>query len=177
MTIRTLNRRLLAMTLSLSAALGVASQAHAYDVYRGVKADNGAVKWTNESFGVSGEDTPTLSFSYFASDGEAQKHEKVGASPCILKVALEGAPEKGETRNIGGNIRSNTVPTFRPSFPWTMTFDNKPEGHWSIAKETIMNVSNAMAGTVSAVAFKTLAERDNPIVTVINGTSDNCRIE
>ncbi len=164
--------RLFAVTLATFAGLGAVNSAQAYDVYHGVNANNGAVIWTNASFGVSGLN-PNLSFYHFDGDNEARHDPKVGAFACIVKVVLPDGQAAGDTHALGdGN--TDIIATFRGRFPWVMTFDDAPPGHWSIVKSEIMDVSNATAGTVSAIGFKTLAGTANSGVTVINGTSQNC---
>lgn len=169
--------RLAAVVLTSFMFIGTISTAHAYSVYRSVTADaTGAVSWVAANFGVSGN-PPTLSFFYFASDVDAR--QGLPNAQCFVKVDLVNTnnPQPNDHDNVGyANIPvgGNVVDQPRP-FPWTITFDNNPAGHWSIARPDVTAVAtNAAASRVSAAGFNSLATSDNAGVSVINGSLVNC---
>lgn len=175
---RSLRNRLLSISV-VALALGAFSPAHAYSVYRSVTANaaTGVVVWTKDNFGVSGTPVPTLSFFYYASDAEAVA--AMADAQCFVKVDLpDGDPPKpGAEANVGNaDIPVNASEADKPKpFPWVITFDNDPPGHWSIARSQITDATtNAAASRVAASGFQSLATTAGSMVTVINGTLKNC---
>ncbi|MBD8687012.1 MULTISPECIES: hypothetical protein [unclassified Rhizobium] len=175
-----MNRKLRNRLLSISVvalALGAVSPAYAYSVYRSVTANaaTGVVVWTRDNFGVSGN-PPTLSFFYFDNDDDARAG--LPAAQCFVKVDLpDDAPAPGDEANVGNaDIKFYIDDIFKPKpFPWVITFDNDPPGHWSIARSQITDATtNAAASRVAAAGFQSLATTANSGVTVINGTLENC---
>lgn len=179
MQITKLRSRILAATLTALVALGATSAAHAYSVYRSVTANaGGVVVWTAVNFGVSGQPTPTLSFFYFLDDNAARAG--LPAAQCFVKVDLGNLnnPLVGTQVPVGNaGIPVNGAVGDNPNpFPWNITFDDNPPGHWSIAKTEIQNPvsTNAAAGRVAAAGFQSLATTGGSGVTVVNGLLPNC---
>jgi hypothetical protein len=179
MQITKLCSRILAATLMGLVALGAASSAHAYSVYRSVTANGeGVVVWTAANFGVSGQPAPTLSFFYFLDDNAARAG--LPAAQCFVKVDLGNLinPLVGTQIPVGNvNIPVNGAPGDNPrAFPWNITFDDNPPSHWSIAKTEIQNplTSNAAASRVAAAGFQSLATTGGSGVIVVNGQLPNC---
>ncbi|WFR95012.1 hypothetical protein [Rhizobium tumorigenes] len=189
MKINKFSRRFLAISFGAFAALSVVSSAYAYDVYRSVTADafTHVVNWTPANFGVSaGPAIPpppaSLSFFHFANDGAAQ--HGLPAAQCFVKVHLAGtgAHPAVLANDTVGNAAVGIANASSLPFPWTITFDNAPAGHWNITKGAIVNLalmpvpSNATAGTVAALGFHNLANNPGNTygVTVVNGTLANC---
>lgn len=171
-------RHHLAVVFAALAALGLASPAMAYSVYRSVAADavTGAVTWNAANFGVSGN-PPTLSFFYFASDVAAQAG--LPAAQCFVKVDLPNtvAPVPGNHDQVGNaGIPVGANPADQPlPFPWQIVFDNNPAGHWSIPKAQITTApANNAASRVAAAGFHSLATTGGSGVTIVNGTLGNC---
>ncbi|WP_416798717.1 hypothetical protein [Ciceribacter azotifigens] len=172
-------RRHLAVVFAALAALGLASPAMAYSVYRAVDADanTGAVTWNAANFGVSGNPTPTLSFFYFANDAAAQA--AFPTKQCFVKVDLPNtvAPAPGNQDLVGNaGIPVGANPADQPkAFPWQIDFDNNPAGHWSIPRTQITGTtSNNAASRVAAAGFHSLATTPASGVTIVNGTLGNC---
>ncbi|MCI9865039.1 hypothetical protein RHIZ_03665 [Rhizobium skierniewicense] len=174
---RSLRNRLLSIGV-VALALGAFSPAHAYPVYRSVTANaaTGVVVWTKDNFGVSGT-PPTLSFFHY--DNDAAARDGLPLAQCFVKVDLpDGDPPKpGDAANVGNaDIPVNASEADKPKpFPWVITFDNDPPGHWSIARSQITDATtNAAASRVAASGFQSLATTAGSKVTVINGTLENC---
>lgn len=174
-----LHLRFLAVVFALATALGLASHANAYDVYRRVAAHpgNGAVVWNAANFGVGGH-PPTLSFFHFANDPAALV--AMPAAQCFVKVDLPAtgpAPILGATDTVGVlglGFVANPADHAQP-FLWTIDFDNNPANHWSIAKaQMTAAASNNAASRVAAAGLHTLALTPGAHVTVVNGTLGNC---
>lgn len=190
MKINKLRRRFLAVSVGAFAALSAVSSAYAYDVYRSVTADadTHVVNWTRANFGVSaGPIVPappaSLSFFHFANDGAAQLAMPV--AQCFVKVHLAGTganPVVLANDTVGNAAVAIANPSSMP-FPWTITFDNVPAGHWNITKGAIVNLAivpvpfNTTASTVAALGFHNLANNPGNTygVTVINGVLANCQ--
>lgn len=172
------HHRLLAVMLTAFAALGLVNPAHAYDVYRSVLADaGGAVVWAAANFGVSGA-PPTLSFFHFADDNAAR--QGLPAAQCFVKVDLANTganPLVGAqdtVGNVGIPVGGAAIDQPQP-FPWAITFDNNPAGHWSIDRAQISTVgTNAAASRVAASGFHNLATTPASGVTIIDGTVAGC---
>ncbi|MGV1752409.1 hypothetical protein [Agrobacterium sp. CG674] len=174
---RSLRNRLLSISV-VALALGAVSPAYAYSVYRSVTANaaTGVVVWTKDNFGVSGT-PPTLSFFHY--DNAAAARAGLPLAQCFVKVDLPDvdAPEPGAEANVGNaDIPVNASEADKPKpFPWVITFDNDPPGHWSIARSQITDATtNAAASRVAASGFQSLATTAGSNVTVINGTLENC---
>ncbi|HLP67832.1 MAG TPA: hypothetical protein VK181_09970 [Rhizobium sp.] len=177
-TMRLRFRRHLAVVLAALAALGLASPAMAYSVYRAVNADanTGAVTWNAANFGVGGNPS-TLSFFYFANDAAAQA--AFPTRQCFVKVDLPNtvAPVQGDHDDVGNaGIQYQANPADQPlPFPWQIVFDNNPAGHWSIPKAQITTApANNAASRVAAAGFQALATTVGSNVTIVNGTLGNC---
>ncbi|ACM28892.1 hypothetical protein G6L94_20125 [Agrobacterium rhizogenes] len=180
MQITKLRSRILAATFVALVALGTASAANAYSVYRSVNANpgTGVVDWTLASFGVSGT-PPTLSFFHNPNDDAART--ATPAAQCFVKVYLGEliGPLVGTQVPVGNAgiptpVSPNPLDHPRP-FPWNITFDSIQPGHWSIARAQIVDdTTNAAASRVAAAGFRILATRAGSGVTVINGTLGNC---
>ncbi|MGV1836913.1 hypothetical protein ACQZ6C_19285 [Rhizobium rhizogenes] len=192
MQITKLRSRILAATFVALVALGTASAANAYSVYRSVNANpgTGVVDWTLASFGVSAGPAPippnpphlpTLSFFHYADDAAARAGRP--AAQCFIKVDLGNLmdPALNTQVPVGNvNIPINGVGGYNPrAFPWNITFDNDPADHWSIAKTQIQSpiTTNGEASRVAAAAFQSLATTAGSSVTVINGNQNNCRAQ
>ena len=178
MQITKLRSRILAATLTGLVALGMTSSAQAYSAYRSVTANaGGVVIWNAGNFGVSGP-VPTLSFFYFVDDNAARAG--LPAAQCFVEVDLGALvnPVVGTQVPVGNpGIPVNANPADNPRpFPWNITFDDNPPGHWSIAKTEIQNPpsSNNAASRVAAAGFQSLATTGGSGVTVINGQLPNC---
>lgn len=170
----------LAMILAVSGAMGIVKPAYAYSVYRGVTADarSGAVLWHMANFGVSGY-SPGLAFFHFPNDNAARAG--LPAAQCVVKVDLGNlvTPVGGDHLPVG-NPRTpvNANPSDNPrGFPWYITFDNNPSGHWSITKTAIQYPSstNAAASRTAAAGFQSLATTNGSGITIIDGQLRNCR--
>jgi hypothetical protein len=186
MLITKLRDRILAVTMTVFVGFGATNSAHAYSVYRSVTATpTGAVRWDQGNFGVSGQPTPTLSFFYYPDDGAARI--AMPAAQCFVKVDLGNLNDPMVDTHIPvGNalIEVGAAPADNPRpFPWEITFDNNPLGHWSIAKAQIVQdpqvTSNAAAGRVAAAGFRSLATTAiaGSGVTVAHGILPNCTAE
>jgi hypothetical protein len=178
MQITKLRSRILAATLTGLVVLGATSSAQAYSAYRSVAANaGGVVVWTAANFGVGGNPS-TLSFFHFVDDNAARAG--LPAAQCFVKVDLGNlvGPLPGTQIPVGNaGIPVNGAPVDNPrAFPWNITFDNVPPGHWSIAKTEIQNPtsSNNAASRVAAAGFQSLATTVGSGVTVINGSLGNC---
>jgi hypothetical protein len=180
MQITQLRDRILAATVTALVALGAISPAYAYSVYRSVTADqHGVVIWQQVNFGVSGQ-PPTLSFFYYPNDVAART--AMPNAQCFVKVDLGNLvnPMVGTQVPVGNaNIPVGANPNDNPRpFPWNITFDNMPPGHWSIAKgQIVLNpgvTSNAAASRVAAAGFRSLATTAGSGVTVVDGTVQPC---
>lgn len=188
MQITKLRRRIFAATFAALMGLSATSAVHAYSVYRSVTADGGGVVvWTSQNFGVSAGPPPpppnpprlpTLSFFHYADDNAARAG--LPNAQCFVKVDLGNLvnPLVGTQVPVGAaNIPVNGAPGDNPRpFPWNITFDDDPPGHWSIAKSQIQNPesSNAAASRVAAAGFQSLATTGGSGVTVVNGLLHNC---
>lgn len=129
-------------------------------IYRGVLANpvSGQVDWSTKSFGISGG---TLSFT--------NAHDASRACWLEIKVDAAAVPVP-----IGGSgTIALVVPQTAPPSPWTVTYDNNPQGHWSILKAQ-MGSSNSTAEANAAAAFRNTAVAATGVVTVINGSLNNC---
>lgn len=179
--------RVLAIMFSAFAVFSLGSLAHAYSVYRGVQANavTGAVTWTNVSFGVSGN-PPSLSFFYFPNDiaataaANAPGNPGISGAQCLVRVDLPAtvAPVPGATDNVGNaGIAVGGAPLDQPQpFPWVITFNNIPPGHWEILRPQISTAgTNAAASRVAASGFHNLAIAPVAGAFVINGTLGNCQ--
>ncbi len=172
-----LRNRILSMSVA-ALAFGAVSPAYAYSVYRSVTANpaTGVVIWNKDNFGVSGN-PPTLSFFYFETDDAARAG--LPNAQCFVKVDLPDAdaPEPGAEADVGNaDIPVNAQPGDLPKpFPWVITFDNDPAGHWSIARSQITDATtNAAASRVAASGFQSLATTVGSYVGVIAGTLATC---
>ncbi|MFK0165194.1 hypothetical protein [Rhizobium sp. NPDC090279] len=179
MQIAKLRIRILAATLSTIVALGAGTAVYAYPVYRSVTANaGGVVVWNAANFGVSGQPVPTLSFFHFVDDNAARAG--LPDAQCLVKVDLGNLvnPLVGTQVPVGNpGIPVNGAPGDNPRpFPWNITFDDNPPGHWSIAKTEIQNPpsSNNAASRVAAAGFQSLATTGGSGVTVVNGLLPNC---
>ena len=179
MQITKLRGRILAAMLAASTGLGMVTPAPAYSVYRSVTAnEGGVVVWTAANFGVGGQPTPTLSFFYYLDDNAARAG--MPAAQCFVKVDLGNLinPLVGTQIPVGNvHIPVNAAPGDNPrAFPWNITFDDNPPGHWSIAKTEIQNPtsSNNAASRVAAAGFQSLATTGGSGITVIIGQLPNC---
>ncbi len=172
----------LVMILAVSGALGAVNPACAYSVYRAVTADarSGVVVWHPANFGVSGP-PPSLAFFYFPNDDAARSG--MPTAQCLVKMDLGNlvAPVVGKHVPVGNAaIPVNASPSDNPrAFPWSMTFDNNPPSHWSVAKTEIQNPpsTNAAASRVAAAGFQSLATAGGSGVTAINGYLHGCRAQ
>lgn len=184
MQITKLRSRILAAILTGLVALGATSSAHAYSVYRSVTADAGTriIVWTLANFGVSGP-TPTLSFRYYVNDIAAKMAQENWDTQCFVKIDLGTlinlqVNDQVPVGNVNIPVNAAAGDNPRP-FPWNITFDNVPPGHWSIAKPEIQNPvsSNAAASRVAAAGFRSLATTDGSGVTVVSGHLPDCRAQ
>ncbi|MGV1760124.1 hypothetical protein ACQZ6F_30140 [Rhizobium sp. A22-96] len=172
----------LVMILAVPGALGAVNPAYAYSVYRAVTADarSGVVIWYAANFGVSGN-PPSLTFFHFPNDDAARA--AIPNAQCLVKMDLGNlvAPVVGKHVPVGNAaIPVNASPSDNPrAFPWSMTFNNNPPGHWSVAKTEIQNPpsTNAAASRVAAAGFQSLATASGSGVTVINGYLHGCRAQ
>ncbi|ANK85798.1 MULTISPECIES: hypothetical protein [unclassified Rhizobium] len=164
----------IATTFAILAALGAASPASAYSVYRGVVADpQHHVIWEAGNFGVSGG-APSLSFFHYANDAAARA--AMNNFQCLVKIDLGNvAPAPGANFQVGNaGIAVGAFAIDQPlAFPWQIDFDNNPPDHWSIARAQISTGNNAAASRVAAAGAANLAFND-PDVTVINGNKTGC---
>ena len=188
MKIIKLRSRIFAAMLAALMGLGTTSSVYAYSVYRSVTADGGGVVvWTSQNFGVSAGPLPppplpprlpTLSFFHYADDNAARAG--LPNAQCFVKVDLGNLVNLlvGTQVPVGNvNIPVNGLPADNPRpFPWNITFDDDPPGHWSIAKAEIQNPqsTNAAASRVAAAGFQSLATTGGSGVTVVNGLLHNC---
>jgi len=142
-------------------------------IYRGVNVlpNSTNIDWSNASFGVSGNPTPTLSFF----------NAMAGNRPCWLRVTVD-APNVPVVPGQGGDI-TVTIPPPPPAppppgpSPWAAVFDDNPPGHWSITKATITggaNVSNAVAGTWAGRVFQASTAAGQ--VAILDGTVQGCQM-
>lgn len=190
-------RHLTPLALMIIAFAGISVPASAqYYVYHGVAAAaDGSVDWSRNSWGVSGQPVPTLSFFHYDSDDDARAGLP-GPPACIVKVLLPGVganPAPNAVSTVGtAQMDTEDVAAYLPDtingtptvdlimpFPWQILFDNNPPGHWSITKPTIVVTtnppqSNNTASTIAGGAFQALANTADSGVTVINGAQANC---
>lgn len=164
-----------------AASLATAHAETTVKVYRGLNAGpTGIITWDDTNFGVSGKPQPTLSF--FNKDAPEFK-DRTNQCVLVVMVHLKGndLPEQGAEGEVRGIPGPTTTPT---DGPWTIVFDNVPEGHWSISKKVITGddaTSNRQAGRYAAAGFRKMVEDSKKLpeepknATIEDGTVNGCQ--
>jgi hypothetical protein len=175
-------RNTLRTTLLCAVLLGCTPQPHAANyappapqeetvfIWHGLKAPpDGKVIWDESNFRVSAGS----GLSFF--EQPSQPSQPSQPFECWLRVPVTVAHTPVPTNGAGAvtvTIPPQTPAAAKPT-PWTAVFDNKPEGHWSIPKDSMTEESGNKASKLAAAVFQATADHDQ--VTVENGSLNTCR--